>query len=36
MFSSAETAKGFSGLVEGALEAAEKVFNDLIAYDVNH
>jgi len=36
MFSSAETAKGFSGLVEGALEAAEKVFNDLIEYDVNH
>jgi len=36
MFASAETAKVFSGLVEGALEAAEKAFNDLIEYEVNH
>ena len=35
MFSSAEMAEVFGGLVEGALEAAEAAFNDLMEYPVN-
>ena len=35
MFSSAEMAEVFGGLVEGALEAAEAAFNGLMEYPVN-
>jgi len=35
MLSSAEVAEVFGGLIEGALEAAEAAFNNLIDYDVN-
>jgi monoamine oxidase len=35
MFSSAEMAEVFGGLVEGALEAAEAAFNGLIEYDLD-